>query len=442
MTVKEINERLAALFREGIALGEKSERDGLTDEEVSRVDAIKSEVTDLRARKDRAEKATAAFDEFRSGHREYNEPAGQRASGLIPRDDNGQPKDGGQRQERDSRSIAQRFTQSDSYTDYLQRGARGSSSRVGVGSHFLEPDTKPLGETELRALVYNTFVAGFQQPVRVGGINRFERRTLRVREAFLNVPITQNNYEFVRELAPTNNAAEVAEATTVAGATAKPESAINFEVVSGAVKTVAHHIPVTRQMLQDQGFIEGMIEQSLLVGLDERIDLQLLLGDGTGANIRGLNNVTGIQDLNNTPTTGYFATNPVQGAGTPIERRNRIRRAIRTIATSTAGRGTATFIIISPADAELLETQVNTESQYLGPWNWGLDVIISEIATAGIAWVGDGRQAMVLDRMDGQIFMTDSHSDWFLKNLIAILAEARLDFAVMRPSAFARVALT
>ncbi|WP_157533545.1 phage major capsid family protein, partial [Nocardia otitidiscaviarum] len=39
------------------------------------------------------------------------------------------------------------------------------------------------------------------------------------------------------------------------------------------------------------------------------------------------------------------------------------------------------------------------------------------------------------------VTMTDSHADFFIRNMVAILAEERLAFAVTRPSAFVKVAL-
>jgi hypothetical protein len=43
--------------------------------------------------------------------------------------------------------------------------------------------------------------------------------------------------------------------------------------------------------------------------------------------------------------------------------------------------------------------------------------------------------------MDAQIYTTDSHSDYFIRNLFVILAEERVALVVFRPSAFAKVTL-
>ena len=49
---------------------------------------------------------------------------------------------------------------------------------------------------------------------------------------------------------------------------------------------------------------------------------------------------------------------------------------------------------------------------------------------------------MVLwDRQQATISMTDSHDDWFIRNLIAILAEMRAAMGLIRPNAFVNVLL-
>jgi HK97 family phage major capsid protein len=55
---------------------------------------------------------------------------------------------------------------------------------------------------------------------------------------------------------------------------------------------------------------------------------------------------------------------------------------------------------------------------------------------AGNAIVADWRKAVLWDREQTTITMTDSHADFFIRNLVAILGEERVAFAVTRPTAF------
>jgi HK97 family phage major capsid protein len=59
--------------------------------------------------------------------------------------------------------------------------------------------------------------------------------------------------------------------------------------------------------------------------------------------------------------------------------------------------------------------------------------------TSGFALLGDFSKAVLWDREQTTVTMTDSHEDFFVRNLVAILAEERVAFAVTRPTAFVNV---
>jgi HK97 family phage major capsid protein len=73
---------------------------------------------------------------------------------------------------------------------------------------------------------------------------------------------------------------------------------------------------------------------------------------------------------------------------------------------------------------------------------WGLRRVESEAIEEGSALVGAFRPgATVLERQGVQILTADQHADFFIRNLIVVLAEERLGFAVYYPSAFVDVTI-
>ena len=72
---------------------------------------------------------------------------------------------------------------------------------------------------------------------------------------------------------------------------------------------------------------------------------------------------------------------------------------------------------------------------------WGKRVIVTTaVGGAGTALVGSFRSAAQLWRRSGlSVEATNSHSDYFTKNLVALRAEERLALAVYRPSAFTAI---
>ena len=70
---------------------------------------------------------------------------------------------------------------------------------------------------------------------------------------------------------------------------------------------------------------------------------------------------------------------------------------------------------------------------------WGLQVVVSEAQTENTALVGDFRQAVLWEREGVSLMVSDQHSDFFTRNLLAILAEMRAAFGVLDPQAFCTV---
>lgn len=248
--------------------------------------------------------------------------------------------------------------------------------------------------------------------------------------------------EYVRMNTPTNNAAPVPEATSsapvdgttvtnVAGGV-KPESAMSWVKESTTVKTIAHWIPATKRALADAAQIRGLIDNFLRYGLEDALERQMLTGDGTGENFLGLDNVSGV--LAETPGTGDDVFTVT-------------RRAISDIQVS--GFTQPNAFVMNPADWTDVELQKSTMGVYyaggpfrtIAPSLWGLPVVLSQHIPAGTAWCANWNWATLWDREQASVQITDSHADFFIRNLVAVLAEMRAAFGVLRPQAFCKITL-
>jgi HK97 family phage major capsid protein len=69
-----------------------------------------------------------------------------------------------------------------------------------------------------------------------------------------------------------------------------------------------------------------------------------------------------------------------------------------------------------------------------------LPVVVTTAITAGVALVGAFKMGAQVFRKGGiSVDVSNSHSDYFVKNLTAIRAEERVALAVYRPGAFGEV---
>lgn len=347
----------------------------------------------------------------------------------------------------DRRSIGERFAASDEVKNWLSTGGK-SSAKVSLqqpkeGAYAVEYDGS--GPTERHALIQTGVLPGYMIPDMVlPTIYRPLDQSLNMRSVLINGRTTSDTIYFLRELLFTNAAVEVAQATATAGASGlKPESSLTFEQASAPVVTIAHWIPITRQAIADAAQLQSYVEGRLMVGLDRRLNGQILNGAGGGVNMTGILATAGIQVAD----AAYFTANPVNDATTDNENFNRILRAKTLV--DTVGDAVATFVVLNPTDIEAFQTRTDADRQYLGggpfvaggvPLLWGLPVVSERSVVAGTALVGDGTMAAVWDREDANILI-DTVNDQFIRNMLTILAELRAALTVFRPAAFVDVDL-
>lgn len=448
MNIKELRERLAALYAEGAQLRAKSQAGTLTEDEDTRYTQLADEAADLGTKLKDAEARQSRDTSFERGHETYNQPNGRRVSGLTPTTPEASPEE----RERESRgwdTIGDQFVHSDNLAQYRQNVGRGGTSKpLDVGSFYARHNQRrraDASEREERALITSTVVADAVLPTRIPGVVLEDVRPLRVRDVMLNQQTDSNLIEFVRMASITNNAAEVAEATSLTTGL-KPESGFALEPDSAPVRTIAHIEYATRQALDDMSQLRGIIEDQLTRGIEEREDRQLVIGDGVAPNLRGIYNTPNAQNLNG----AYWAANPLPTDGAAPNKWDRLLRAITKIRVT--GRSRASAILLNPNQVEeflMFKTSTGAYAFGGGPAGgldvatmWRLPVVEQEDIPVNEAVVGAfNRHSIVYDRMQSQVYATDSNRDLFERNIITFLAESRLALVVTRPVAFAKVDL-
>ncbi|HQC78417.1 MAG TPA: phage major capsid protein [Mycobacterium sp.] len=309
--------------------------------------------------------------------------------------------------------------------------------------------SSPISVKSLFTGASSTSAGAFVINERADIVEMLGRKPLTIRSLVSNRRTTSDTVEFVAETSHTNNAAVVAEATSSAGQTAtagnggavtfanvsgggyKPEGAWAFEVKTAVVKTIAEWVPVTKRALADVAQLEGLINQELQNDIVEAEEDQILNGDGQGENFTGITATSGIQTQ--AWATDLFTT---------------IRKGVTKA--RTVGRVNPTALVLNPADAERIDLAQDGNGRYYygGPQAlgqrtiWGVPVVESESQATGTGLLGDFSKAVVWDREQTTVTMTDSHADFFIRNLVAVLAEERLAFGVTRPTAFVSLDLT
>ena len=106
---------------------------------------------------------------------------------------------------------------------------------------------------------------------RVPGIVAAPNRQLTIRDLLMPGTTDSNAITYVREKGFTNNAGPQA-----SEGAKKAQSDLQFEEVTTSVKTIAHFVKASRQILDDASMLQSYINGRLTYGLKLKEDLQLL----------------------------------------------------------------------------------------------------------------------------------------------------------------------
>jgi len=320
------------------------------------------------------------------------------------------------------KSLGQQWVDGEGGKFFFKKQHHGTRNWASPAMEVQEPDYRRMATT----LTTQAGSGGaLIVPQYLPGIVPLLFRPLKIRDLLGSGVTDSPLIVYMVEQTFTNAAAAVAEAA------AKPESALVFSQVQEAVSKIAHFIPVTEEMLEDVPQISAYIDARLVTGLDLTEEDQLLNGNGTAPNLRGILNRTGIQ-------TTAVGTAPVET--TP----DAVFRAMMQVFYSAWVMPTG--IVMNPTNWNHVAVLKDTLGRYLGsgPWSpsqtptlWGVPVAVTPAIAAGTALIGAfDSQAQVFARGGTRIEASNSHQDFFIKNLVAIRAERRLALAVYRPAAF------
>jgi HK97 family phage major capsid protein len=197
---------------------------------------------------------------------------------------------------------------------------------------------------------------------------------------------------------------------------AKQESTPVFESELLPVRTIATWIAVTKQLLDDvqglEGFVRSRLEQTLMRKLEE----QVLLGAGTGENLKGLM----VQaDTWTPPTFAFDRFGALLHAAMTVRQRGFI----------------PSVVIVSPTDELTLRLTRDTTGQYVNAPAGLPRVIPSAAMSAGQFLVADVSQISLRMKQGVTIDIAEQHSDYFTKNMVAIRAELRCALVCFSPKA-------
>ena len=321
------------------------------------------------------------------------------------------------------KTIGEQFTETAAYQNYMSNGVKGVDSQAEFKTTL---NTTGYPPESLRAP--GILETALRDPNAVIGL-------------FDQIQTDQNAFVYLEETTFTNNAGEIAESGDISSAN---ESALAFTERTESIRKIATFLPVTDELLADVAGIQGYVNSRLTTMMTLRMDNQLLNGDGSAPNLTGVLNKSGINT---------FAYGSYSGE---LRKIGQIYQAITEIRKDAFVEPDA--VIMHPSDwYDIVTTTSSVETSGsrnplfvvaggfgadVAPTIWGLKVVPSTAIAEGTMLVGKfggGDAAQIVSRQGVDLAVSDSHSDFFAKNQLAIRLTMRMGFVVYKPTAFCSI---
>jgi HK97 family phage major capsid protein len=326
------------------------------------------------------------------------------------------------------KTIGEQFTNTDAYAKYMSNGVKGVDSQAEFKTTL---NTTGYPPESLRAP--GILETALRDPNAIIGL-------------FDQIQTDQNAFVYLEETTFTNNAGEIAEAGDISSAN---EGALAFTERTESIRKIATFLPVTDELLADVSGIQGYVNSRLTTMMRLRMDNQLLNGNGSAPNLTGVLQKSGINTFDYSSYSGELSRlGQVYQAITEIRKDAFVEPdsvvmhpsdwyQIVTAVTDQAGTSSAGYASKNP-----LIVAAGGFGGDVAAKLWGLNVVPSTAIAEGTALVGKfggGDAAQIVTRQGVDLAISDSHSDFFAKNQLAIRLTMRMGFVVYKPTAFCSI---
>lgn len=405
--IEQKNKDLAAIFDEAGDEMDLSKVKSVPGDTMAKAEYIRKandELTDLGKQRDELKVVAKAAERVRTAPG----PGGEQNAGGEAGAENGQPVKGRGEQRK---SLGELFTESKAFKNKV--GVIGPEAHLDFDLANLKAD-------------FTTSAGWAPEDLRTGRVVLDAQRPVQIMAADIIPPTTtsQSNVVYMEETTFTSAAAETAEGG------AYGEATLALTEQSSPVRKIATFIPVTDEQLEDVSQVRGYLDNRLPFMIRQRLDAQILTGDGIAPNLTGFLNTAGTQ-------TQAKGTDPVPDA---------IYKGMTLIRVT--GQAMPDAVIFHPNDWQDVRLLRTSDGLYIwgnpseaGPERiWGLRVIQAQAITENTALVGDFQNFSELATRRGMdVQVSNSHASFFVQGKQAIRADIRVALVVYRPAAFCEV---
>ena len=314
----------------------------------------------------------------------------------------------------EAKSVGDSFVADKAYTDFVSGAA--TSARAVI---TLNKDSTPSTPTTV-GISNPSLAATSLAPSFYAGVFGTPNIPQKIEPLIPHIAVTTDSVDYVT-VADAIGAAGVAEAGAI------PESKFTPTLAKANVVNVAHYTKITKQLADDAPALAAYINTKMLYGLQNKVESQIVNGNGTAPQLKGL-----LAD-------GSYTNASAQLTGA----KNLFDLLLLLQGVAETAAYTPEALVLNPMTWAQLAMEKDSQGRYLlgGPGLaanksvWGIPVVTSSAVPAGKFIFGNFTQTVTIyDRQQVAVEMTNTNEDDFTRYLYTIRASRRLALAVEVPA--------
>lgn len=310
----------------------------------------------------------------------------------------------------EAKSVGDSFVADKAYTDFVSGAATSARAVITLNKEDSTPTKVGTDGPKATSLAPSFYAGVFGTP----------NVSQKIEPLIPHIAVTTDSVDYVT-VADTIGATGVAEAEKI------PESKFTPTLAKANVVNVAHYTKITKQLADDAPALAAYINTKMLYGLQNKAEDQIVNGNGTAPQLKGL------------LATGSYtdASTQLTGAKNLFD----LLLLLQGLAETAAYEPEA--LVLNPMTWAQLAMEKDSQGRYLlgGPGLaanksvWGIPVVTSSAVPAGKFIFGNFTQTVTIyDRQQVAVEMTGTNEDDFTHYLYTIRASRRLALAVEVPA--------
>jgi len=275
-------------------------------------------------------------------------------------------------------------------------------------------------EVVLKADTLRASIATNPHVEMLDGIGQLQRKKRSLYDLFRKIPVGPGNHNGTVAYVDWDEATTVKAADSVAEGVAFDESTAKFKGYTLALQKIGDSLPVSEEFFNDEVMAAAELEVFLDANVLDKVASQIVVGDNTGTNLKGL-------------VSSAQAYTPAASGITDANIYDLIAKVSEDVTSVGGAKYQPDFVAMNIADINKLKLKKDSTYNYVFNFNdpriGALNIVEDNNVVANTLYLGDSRFARIYE-MGGVVVSKGYNGTDFAEDMLTLKARKRLAFLI------------